>query len=342
MNVNKFQNNKDSEYIDVESMVNFIKCIYNNNGHDPIDLVFYGGEPLLYQDAILDFVEKSRELQIRQSLHTNGTLLDKTYPEILHNLDTIILSIDGPERITDKNRGKNVYSKIRNNIENIRREYDGEIIARATLTLDASVKDAVLDLIRWLDGIYWQIENSPKFDSKTINEFLEKYPNEIRDLVDLWIDEAKNSNIINILPFQAIASTFLMKRHEKTLRCGCGSRLIVTDGVKCFACDELAETANEVYLGMIKENVNPNIPLISQRVNETCACCSIRYICGGRCYNSLAYFPREKFEFYCNTTHILVQSVQKIIPDLKSVVDSKLLAVEQLSHPALGLVDQIP
>lgn len=342
MNVNKFQNNKNPEYIDVDGMINFVKCIHNNNGHDLIDFVFYGGEPLLYQNAILEFIEKTRGLQIRRALHTNGTLLDKISPEILHNIDTIILSIDGPERITDKNRGRRVYSKIRHNIENIRQKYDGEIIARATLTLDTSIKDVVLDLVQWLDGIYWQIENSPTFNSRTTNEFLEQYTIDIRELVDFWISEIDNGKMLNILPFQAIATTFLLKRREKILRCGCGSRLIITDGVNCYACDELAGTANEVYLGMIKEKINPNVSLISRRVNETCVGCPQRYICGGRCYNSLAYFPREKFKFYCYATRALIEAIERVNPYMEYIIRRKVMSINHLSPYVLNLVDQIP
>jgi radical SAM protein with 4Fe4S-binding SPASM domain len=342
MEVKKFQNKKDTEYKDINSLIKFVKTIINNNGQDPIDLVFYGGEPLLYQDSIMEFIEKSRGLKIRHSLHTNGILLDKINPEILPNIETIILSIDGSERINDQNRGSNVYSKIRRNIEKIRRNYEGEIIARTTLTLDASIKDVVLDLITWLDGIYWQIENLPTFDPITTHKFLERYTNDIRGLVDFWVKEAQAGRMINILPFQAIATTILLKRQEETLRCGCGSRLIITDGIKCFACDELAEYADEVYLGTIYEKIDVRSSILSQKVYETCGDCQIHYICGGRCYASLAYFPRDKFEFYCKATHILVESIREAAPNIESLIRNKVMNIAQISHPALRLVDQIP
>jgi len=342
MNVKKFKKTKDSEHTDIDGFIKFVETISNNNGHNPIDLVFYGGEPLLYQETILEFLEKSKYLSLKYSLHTNGILLDKMDSKILRNLESILLSIDGSESITNRNRGYNVYSTIKHNVEKMKKYYRGEIVARMTLTLDTSIKEQVLDLLPWVDSLYWQIENSPKFNARTANKFLKRYNDDIKFLVDYWINEAENGNFKNILPFQAVTESIILKNNYETLRCGCGSWLIVTDGKNCFACDELAETANEVYLGTIKENINSKLPIIKQKINEICADCRIRYICGGRCYNSLMYFPREKFKMYCNATHILVESIEKIMPSMNALIQNKIVNINQILHPALRLVDQIP
>jgi uncharacterized protein len=344
-NINKNSLPKNIERKKIQRFNNSIEKIINkNNGGNKENLiiVFYGGEPLLYLDEIKRFIDKFYEKNIKFVLHTNGILLEKLDKSFLSNLDMILVSIDGGKNINDDHRGIGTYLQIKKGVEKIRNNYNGEIIARSTLTLDSSIKDVVNDLDKWLDGIYWQIENSPTYAPNICNQFLLRYNEDINILIDEWIKNALNGKISNLLPFQAIASTILMNKKEKYLRCGCGSRLIITDGEKCYSCDELANVSNDVNLGNFNENTNPYSQLINNKLNNICNNCSIRYICGGRCYNSLAFFPRTKFNFYCDATHISVKGIQSAVPILDRLLNEGSINMNQLLHPALEVIDQIP
>jgi len=319
----------------------FTRKIVANNGADPTTLVLYGGEPLLYQESIMQFLEKTRDLQIESILHTNGTLLNEIDGELLKDIDKILVSIDGNKTITDKYRGDGTYNKIREGVESIRKIYNGEIIARSTLTLDASIKDSILDLNEWFDGMFWQIENSPLFDDSAMNSFLLRYDEDLKYLVKFWMDSLQKGHVINILPFQAIASTLLLNKKEDILRCGCGSKLIVIDGKECFTCDELEGISDDVYLGTIYENVTPKSEAIISKVKKVCKDCPIFYVCGGRCFNSLSFFPPEKFKFYCKATFLLVDNIKPKVPELISLVNGK-VDIHKIMHPVLNVIDQIP
>lgn len=341
--VHKFQGQKvhkpSDKYID--DIAKFIRNMIMNNGASPPALVLYGGEPLLYQESIIQFLNKTRDLQIKCILHTNGTLLSELDVEFLKNINTILVSVDGNKTITDKYRGDGTYHKIREGVKKVRKIYDGEIIARVTLTLDASIKECVMDLIGWLDGVVWQIENSSSYDGIAIDKFLARYKGDLKYLTEFWMNSLRQGHVLNILPFQAVASTLLLERREDALRCGCGSRLVVIDGEECFACDELEGKSKDVYLGTIYENINPKSEAIISEVNRVCKDCPILYVCGGRCFNSLSFFPPEKFQFYCKAVSLLVEQITLEVPELKSLIKEK-INIGRIKHPILDAVDQIP
>lgn len=70
---------------------------------------FNGGEPLIRED-IGELISGCRKIGMKASLMTNGILIAERVNEI-KDLDLILVSIDGPEEIHDKIRGKGCFSK---------------------------------------------------------------------------------------------------------------------------------------------------------------------------------------------------------------------------------------
>ncbi|MFH1606045.1 MAG: radical SAM protein [Nanoarchaeota archaeon] len=75
-----------------------------------IRLNLIGGEPLLRKDIgkVIDYI-KSKGIMVH--LYTNGLLIKNRIHE-LKNLDGIMISIDGPENMHDKNRGFGSHKKV--------------------------------------------------------------------------------------------------------------------------------------------------------------------------------------------------------------------------------------
>ena len=78
-------------------------------------LGLFGGEPLI-RDDIGEIVSYANHRRISTSLVTNGMLL-RDRREVLEGLDLLIVSLDGPEEIHDKNRGKGSFKKALEAIE---------------------------------------------------------------------------------------------------------------------------------------------------------------------------------------------------------------------------------
>ncbi|HEB31737.1 MAG TPA: radical SAM protein [Spirochaetes bacterium] len=85
--------------------------------------VISGGEPLLYKSkgkTILDLFEKYNDNFFL--FYTNGTLIDKTMAQKIASLGNVspAISVEGFEEETDARRGKGVYKKILEAIENLK------------------------------------------------------------------------------------------------------------------------------------------------------------------------------------------------------------------------------
>jgi MoaA/NifB/PqqE/SkfB family radical SAM enzyme len=87
--------------------------------------VISGGEPLMYKDGdktLLDIVKKHSDCFFL--MYTNGTLVNKKIAKRLRELGNITpaLSVEGFEKETDERRGKGVFKKVMNAMENLRNE----------------------------------------------------------------------------------------------------------------------------------------------------------------------------------------------------------------------------
>lgn len=65
-------------------------------------VLFFGGEPLL-RDDLAPIVSQARAFGMRTALTSNGTLVPRR-PEVIRQLDTLVLSLDGPPAAHDGNR----------------------------------------------------------------------------------------------------------------------------------------------------------------------------------------------------------------------------------------------
>jgi MoaA/NifB/PqqE/SkfB family radical SAM enzyme len=85
-----------------------------------VPLIIRGGEPLLYP-RIMDLLAYIKSKGMSLSLETNGVLLKK-YAEALVKLkiDTMIISVDGPEEIHDHVRGvRGTFDKLRESLQEL-------------------------------------------------------------------------------------------------------------------------------------------------------------------------------------------------------------------------------
>src|SRR3989344_9357858 len=77
-------------------------------------ITFYGGEPLMEIEKIREMMDN---IKARYMLQTNGLLLNELDKKYINQFKTILISIDGDEKITDFNRGKETYKKVIKNID---------------------------------------------------------------------------------------------------------------------------------------------------------------------------------------------------------------------------------
>ena len=92
---------------------------------DPV-ITFYGGEPLMRMDLVQTMMDDLRG--VRFMIQTNGTLLHLLGPDYVNRMETILISVDGPEGVTDANRGDGTFGRVFKNIQGIVRDgFSGEL-----------------------------------------------------------------------------------------------------------------------------------------------------------------------------------------------------------------------
>jgi uncharacterized protein len=312
-------------------------------------LIFYGGEPLLQirkMQEIMDAVPSASYV-----IQTNGLLLDKMNTEYLHKLDSIFVSLDGDEALTDHYRGRGTYRRVVNNLKKIRANgYAGDIVARMTVGEETEIDYQVMALledpevpitsVHWqLDALFWQND----FPKRHFSDWASSnYEPRLRRLVAIWLDRMRHDGqVLKLYPFLGVAQSLLLDEASK-LRCGAGWSLfnIQTDG-NITPCPVMAGL-KDFYLGNIVETTLESLNTVS--VSEPCSSCDILSTCGGRCLyaNATKLWGEEGFRQVCGTVHCLVGSLREAMPEIRTLLDSGTISLNDFEYQKYNGCEIIP
>lgn len=315
---------------------------------DSAVLTFYGGEPLVRADLVHEIL---RDAPVkRYMLQTNGTLLHLVEPEDLIKFETILVSIDGPEWLTDANRGEGTYRRVVNNLNAVRDSgYQGELIARMTVNERTDIYEAVSFLSDNDDfpfsSIHWQIDANfgNDYHTRTFEEWVEQsYNPGITKLVRDWVLCMKHKgNIPRWYPFLDPADDLINGRPSR-LRCGAGyaNYSIMTDG-SIAACPVMVGM-KDYYLGHIGHSDPASLPELP--VTGNCTGCEILEFCGGRCLYSAITRPwtEEQTEVLCNTVRHLHACLNGALPEIYGYLDNGIIRREMFHHTKFNGCEIIP
>ncbi|HVP94257.1 MAG TPA: TIGR04084 family radical SAM/SPASM domain-containing protein [Methanoregulaceae archaeon] len=311
-------------------------------------LTFYGGEPLLKPDLIHRIV---RDAPLKRfMLQTNGTLLHKIEPDVIRKFETILISIDGPEDVTDSNRGSGTYRTVIDNLHHITDlGYRGEIIARMTVCEETDIYQSVTYLSRNTDfsfsSIHWQMDANfwDDFRYRDFSRWVEKsYNPGITRLVNEWVDIiTETGNVPKWYPFLDPMEDLLYSRKSR-LRCGAGymNYSIMTDG-NITPCPVMVGM-KDYYIGHIGTSDPERLP--SVQMTGPCRKCDIRSLCGGRCLYSSVVKPwaEDESRIVCKTVRHLFRSLQEALPAVTELIENGSLARDAFSHTKFNGCEIIP
>jgi uncharacterized protein len=283
-------------------------------------------------------------------MQTNGVLLDRLSPDTINRFATILVSLDGGEQLTDVHRGKGIYRRVMENISKIRaRGYEGELIARMTVTEKTDIVDAVSYLDDNPDhsfsSIHWQIDANfaGDFSQRRFSDWAgESYNPGIRMLVEKWIDRMERTGTIpKWYPFIDPMDDLLSGRTSR-LRCGSGyaNYSILTDGhiVPC----PVMVGMRQYYLGHISTAHPLSLPVIP--VGGECTGCRIVDFCGGRCLYSNITRPWDKSErrIVCGTVENLHNALVDAMPRVRNLLAGGVIHQEDFTHEKFNGCEIIP
>lgn len=313
-------------------------------------IIFYGGEPLLKTDLLEDIMHKVRVSKFM--IQTNGILLHKLSSECFKRMDTILVSVDGNEDLTDYYRGKGVYNQVIRNLKRLREKgFAGETIARMTVGRETRIDQEVCHLlfcedvfnsVHWqLDALFWHND----YDKEGFSEWIRtEYSPRVRNLISIWIKEMKDhGRVLRIYPLIGTMQSLLLNEPTR-LRCGAGWTMfnIQTDG-NITPCPVMAGM-RDFYLGNIKQTNPEDLMSRAVHVSGPCADCSICSICGGRCLyaNVTKLWGQEGFELVCNTVHELVGALKDAVPTIQQLIAKQQISLEDFQYPKYNSCEIIP
>jgi len=252
-----------------------------------------------------------------------------------NKITKILISLDGDKERTDSNRGKGTYDKIMQNISLMKKNgYNGELIARMTIAQDCpDIYEQVLNLINaGFDSIHWQLDigfYKEDFNKEKITNFINKVNESTSKLIKYWIERMKEGKVLKLYPFLGIIESLLKK--EKTLiRCGAGhSGYAITTNGKISACP-IMNNIEDFVCGTIEDSPNKLKKIL---VNE-CDSCDVKDICGGRCmyWRKAKLWPKTGDKLVCRSIKHLISELQSALPEIKKLIDKKIISQKDFDY----------
>jgi putative peptide-modifying radical SAM enzyme len=312
-------------------------------------LIFYGGEPLLELEKMKKIMNAVRSA--RFVVQTNGLHLDKVGSDYLNRFDSIFVSLDGDETLTDYYRGRGIFRRVMNNLKTIREGgFEGEVVARMTVAENTEIDKQVLALINsrpvissvhWqLDALFWQNDYAKRrFVDWTTNS----YNPRLTRLVRTWIDHMRETGEVwRLYPFVGVMRS-LLSGESTHLRCGAGWCVfnIQTDG-NVTPCPVMAGLRN-FYLGSIR-NLRSRDLRNAVFVSEPCTSCEVFDVCGGRCLyaNATKLWGTKGYGQVCDTVVNMIEALQTATSEVKSLLETGRVHLEDLDYPRYNGAEIIP
>ena len=287
-------------------------------------LVFYGGEPLLQIDKIIEVIDGLNDTKVKFRMQTNGKLLHKLPIEYLKKIEKILVSLDGDKERTDYNRGEGTYDLVMNNIREIKSKgYECELIARMTISQEfPDLYEQVLNLVEaGFSSVHWQLDvgfYEEDFDGDKIKKFIEEYNKSLTKLVDYWLEEISKGNVLKFYPFVGIIES-LLKNETTKIRCGAGHAgyAITTDG-KVVACP-IMNTIKDFEAGSLEDKPSG----LKKFEIEECEDCEVKDLCGGRClyWRKAKLWPEQGDEMICDSIKHYINEMKRVLPSIKGLID---------------------
>lgn len=308
---------------------------------------FYGGEPTLEwgkMKEIMDIVSCKGFL-----MQTNGLTLDRLEWDYLKRFNTILVSLDGDEALTDHYRGKGTYSKVMENVKQLReRGFTGELIARMVISDDTDVEKAVKHLVEeaGFTSVHWQLDAlffRNDFQKRDFRKWSrESYMPGVRNLIRWWADDMeRNGRALKLYPLLGVMES-LLTGDSTHIRCGSGWKnyTVVTDG-NIAACPAMLGM-KDFYLGHISRSHPLKLP--KSLVGEPCSVCDIYHLCGGRCLyaNKTMLWGKEGFSQVCETVRDLIKALQKELPHVRKLVSLSRVKEEEFDYHKYNGAEIIP
>ncbi|MCB2181771.1 MAG: 4Fe-4S cluster-binding domain-containing protein [Desulfobulbaceae bacterium] len=308
-------------------------------------ICFYGGEPLLAMDKILQVKEiinsATCSVPVRYMLYTNGTLLSsaaRNHPDLLKDLWLTSISIDGRREQHEAVRPGTKLSMIHKGLSEFRKISKGKALMWSTLRESQSLADCFnefLDLYdqNLMDLFFWHwVEIEEPYENFT--DYCSRYEADLETVMVHYIAGLRNGHILPVIHVNELI-VFALTGHERQSS-GCGVELAenfdLIDG-KIHSCADLPP---EMAIGHIDSQGRPHIqnhdlmPLVTYKKALGCYQCGVHAYCGGRCPVQANMSSNERLLQYCRLMRLHVGVVLSRLDEIRNTMAEQGVTVQQL------------
>lgn len=283
-----------------------------------IYVTFYGGEPTLNRDYMLEVMR--RHPNFRYQLQTNGTLLDDLPDEVLKNLSNILISVDGGEKVTDHYRGRGIYQQVLKNVAAIRAKVQGTLTARMTWS-DPEISFEEIDgLAQTFDYVYFQFVAGEAYGADSVA----RRKAVMSQLVDRFF--ASTETLYPLIPLMGSVRNKVLPSRAQELyngltQCRVSTHIInvMPDG-RIFPCPDLLYLPQMQQGDLIANWLRPS-PL-QPHADMPCETCEAFHFCRRNCMKNLylayvqkdADYRRQVVEPICELVKFMGQEIDRHDP----------------------------
>lgn len=281
--------------------------IANSGSRENIELDFFGGEPLMAWDTVVETVKYARSIEkqhgknFRFTITTNGVLLsDDKIEYINREMSNCVLSLDGRREVTDRIRktlnGKSAYDvivpKFRKLVQN---RGDKDYYVRATFT--KYNLDFTDDVLHMRDLGFEQLSAEP-----VVTDLNEPYAITTEDLPRVFSEYDRLCEVMaNRTENKFNFFHFMVDLDQgpcaiKRLRgCGCGNDYVAVDPHgDIYPCHQFVGIEQwkmgNLYDGTFNDEIKSYFAKTHVYSKEGCRDCWAKFFCSGGCNaNSFIY-----------------------------------------------------
>jgi uncharacterized protein len=285
-----------------KNAVNFLIKHRGNNKH--LNITFFGGEPLLNYDVILEVLdyteklEKGNDIKFNFNLTTNGILLDRGKYERIKDRIGIMISLDGTKELHDTNRktkdGRPTWDRIMKNLSELK-EYVDRISVRVTISREDADLISIYNTLANIGFKYiFMTDMVPNSSNrKSVEDFnVSQLKRSYEKLYGYLIDNYKPETGIYLTNFTNLM-TNLFYETRNYFCCTTGiSGYYVTPSGDLYPCGRLIDESRKFMFGNVNTGeVNLSITSLLKTnhiLNKIkCNRCWAKYTCGGQCYGDI-------------------------------------------------------
>lgn len=314
----------DGDLMDIETAKRSVELLIEQaKSGEPVNLVFFGGEPLTNMRLIRETVAYAEDkaadagVVVDFTLTTNATLLTDEIIDFLdHHHFGLTVSMDGPKALHDRNRktvgGKGTYDVVARNVRRLLSKYRSRPVgARVTLTPGVIDVHAIHDHLVGELGFH-EVGFSPATAGD--NEIFNLNEQELAEVFDgmkalgrLYMEGALRGLNIGFSNLHQLM-TDLHEGTRKLIPCGAGVGMLAVDKEGKFnLCHRFTgskvPTFGDVDNGLDQVALSKFVNDAQDRTDTGCATCRIRNLCSGGCYHeSYARYgdPLHPTYHYCD------------------------------------------